>query len=211
MTPLPCRASARRDMACATQPSAVSAQSPSAPRRVSVWARRCSGRERVVGRRAARLPPRAGHARSVVRGGEPVVETLSDKKRDHLRTIRSIANRMRAGSALIRLWSVTVVAALVALATTPAHARFTWLALAMALGFWLLDAHFSRQERLFRKTYERVSSLAESEIDFDAGTAPVDGDEASFSTLFLSRGLSAFYGTVVVLIVLIRLVLTRGP
>ena len=139
------------------------------------------------------------------------METLSDKKRAHLRTIRSIGNRMRAGSALIRLWSVTVVAALVALATTnPAHARYAWLALAMALGFWMLDAHFSRQERLFRRTYEHVLSLPEAEVDFEAGTASVDSDELSFSSIFLSMPLSAFYGTIVSLIALVRLVLARG-
>jgi hypothetical protein len=146
-----------------------------------------------------------------VRSGETIVEALSDKKRTHLRTIRSIGNRMRAGSALIRLWSITVVAALAALATTnPAHVRYAWLALAMAIGFWVLDAHCTRQERLFRRTYERVWSLPEADVDFDAGTSAVDSDEISFSTIFLSMPLSAFYGTVVVLIILVRLVLARG-
>lgn len=137
------------------------------------------------------------------------MEALSDKKRAHLRTIRSIANRMRVGSALVRLWSVTVVAALIALATTPAQARFAWLALAMALGFWMLDAHFSRQGQLFRRTYEHVMSLPESELDFEAGTSAVDSDEVSFSSIFLSRGLAAFYGTIVALIVAVRLLLAR--
>ena len=137
------------------------------------------------------------------------MEVLSDKKRAYLRTIRSIANRMRVGSALIRLWSITVVAALVAVATNPAQARFAWLALAMALGFWMLDAHFSRQGQLFRRTYERVLSQPESELDFDEGTAAVDTDEVSFSSVFLSRALAAFYGTIVALIVLVRLLLAR--
>lgn len=137
------------------------------------------------------------------------MEALSDKKRAHLRTIRSIANRMRAGSALIRLWSITSVAALMALATTPAHARYSWLGLAMALGFWMLDAYFSRQERLFRRTYERIFSLPESQVDFDEGTAAVDTDEISFSSIFLSRALAAFYGTIVALIIAVRLVLAR--
>jgi hypothetical protein len=145
-----------------------------------------------------------------VRGDGAIVEAVSDRKRAHLRTIRSIANRMRVGSALIRLWSITVVAALVAVATNPAQARFAWLALAMALGFWMLDAHFSRQGLLFRRTYERVLSQPESELDLDAGTAAVDTEEVSFSSIFLSRALAAFYGTIVALIVLVRLLLARA-
>jgi hypothetical protein len=132
-----------------------------------------------------------------------------EKKRAHLRTIRSIANRMRVGSALLRLWSVAVVAALIAVATHPSEARYAWLALFMALAFWLLDAHFSRQERLFRKIYDRVLALPESELDLDLSTAPVDTEEASFSSIFLSKALSAFYGTIVALIILVRVLLAR--
>jgi len=167
---------------------------------------RCAAAWRPLGEAATA----GGPCYVLVRGDEAIVEALSDKKRAYLRTIRTIANRMRVGSALIRLWSITVVAALVALATNPAQGRFAWLALAMALGFWMLDAYFSRQERLFRKTYERVMSLPESEVDFDSGTAPVDSEELSFSSIFLSGALSAFYGIIVSLIIVIRLVIARG-
>ena len=142
--------------------------------------------------------------------GEPTLDAPLDKKRAHLRLIRSIANRMRVGSSLLRIWSVAVVAALLAVATTPAQARFAWLALFMALAFWMLDAHFSRQALLFRRTYDRVLSLPESELDFDLSTAPVDSDDVAFSTIFLSKALGAFYGIIVVLIILVQLRIARS-
>jgi len=138
------------------------------------------------------------------------VEAPSNDKRAHLRTIRSIANRMRVGSSITKVWSIATVAALLALATTPSHDRFTWLALFMALAFWMLDAYFSRQAWLFRKIYERVLSLPESELDFDLSTAPVDSDTAAFSTIFFSKALGAYYGTIVALIILVRLVFARS-
>jgi hypothetical protein len=138
------------------------------------------------------------------------LEAPSNDKRAHLRTVRSIANRMQVGSSITKVWSIAVVAALLAVATNPAHARFAWLALFMTLAFWMLDAYFSRQAWLFRKMYERVLSLPESELDFDMSTAPVDDDATAFSTIFLSKALGAYYGTIVALIILVRLLLARS-
>jgi hypothetical protein len=133
-----------------------------------------------------------------------------DKKHAHLQMIRSIVNRMLLASFVLKLWSIATVAALLAVATNPAYTRYAWLALFMALTFWMLDAHFSRQRRLFRKTYERVQALDESQVDFNMDTAPVDSEATAWGSLLFSKALAAFYGTVVALIVFVRLVLARG-
>jgi uncharacterized membrane protein len=117
---------------------------------------------------------------------------------------------MSVGSFLLKVWAIATVAALLAVATDPEHARFAWLALFMALAFWMLDAHFSRQRRLFRKTHERVRSQSESEVDFNMDTAPVDSEAASWGSVLFSRELGAFYGVVVVLIAIVRLFLARS-
>lgn len=130
-----------------------------------------------------------------------------DKKRKHLAMIRRIINRMLVGSFLLKAWAVAIVAALLAVATNAEHARFAWLALFMAIAFWVLDAHFVRQLGLFRKTYERVQSQPESEVDFSMDTAVVDGEATSFGSALFSRSLGAFYGTVLGLIGVARWVL----
>jgi hypothetical protein len=125
--------------------------------------------------------------------------------------IRAIINRMSAGSFLIKGWSVLSVSALLAVATTnQVHARFAWLALFMAIAFWMLDAHFLRQKRLFRRTYDRVQSLQESEVDFNMDTAPVDGEAASYGSALFSRSLGAFHGTIVILVAGVRLLFYGG-
>lgn len=123
-----------------------------------------------------------------------------DKKRTHLSMIRKIINRMVAGSLLLKVWSVAVVSALLGVATDVAHARFAWLALFMAIAFWLLDAHLLRQQRLFRETYHRVQALRESEVDFAMDTALVDSEATAFGSALFSRSLGLFYGVVIGLI-----------
>lgn len=130
-----------------------------------------------------------------------------DKKRTHLAMIRKLINRMLAGSFLLKAWAVAIVSALLAVATNAEHARFAWLALFMAIAFWVLDAHFVRQLGLFRRTYERVKSQPESEIDFSLDTAVVDSDATSFGSALFSRSLGAFYGAVLGLIGVARWVL----
>jgi hypothetical protein len=125
-----------------------------------------------------------------------------EKKRAHLAMIQSIINRMSVGSWLLKGWSVLVASALLAVAANATRARFAWLALFMAIAFWILDAHFLRQERLFRKTYERVRNLDESEVDFSMDTALVDSEAAAWGTVLLSKALGVFHGSVVGLVAL---------
>ena len=117
---------------------------------------------------------------------------------------------MATASWVLRIWSVAVVSALVVVATDAVHARFAWLAVFMAIVFWLLDAHFHRQERLYRKVYRRVRSLEEADIDFSMDTAPVDNERDAWTAVVLSKPLSAFYSAVIACIVVARIIAQYG-
>lgn len=127
---------------------------------------------------------------------------LVDRKRHHLTTLRAIGRRMLVGSALVRLWAVLVVAALLAVAANPVWIRFEWLALFMAIVFWGIDAHLARQRILFERTRERVRQMADADIEYTLDTSAVDGEAAAWSSMFLSPNLAAFYGTIIGLIAL---------
>ena len=71
----------------------------------------------------------------------------------HLEFIQAIIARMAGNSFLLKGWTVTIAAALFALAANDARAVFAMLAFFPALWFWGLDAYYLRQERLFRKLY----------------------------------------------------------
>jgi hypothetical protein len=127
-----------------------------------------------------------------------------DRKREHLATIRAIVRRMALGALLLEGWSFLLVAALLAVADNPEWARFAWLALFMAITFWMLDAHLLRQKLLFQSLQERVAALPEAEIDYTLDTSRVDREAYSWRSVFFMRRLLVFHGGVILSIGVIR-------
>lgn len=74
-----------------------------------------------------------------------------DNKRAHLEMIQGIINRMGANSFLLKGWTITLVAALFALAQKESNSAYMFLAYFPAIIFWVLDGYYLWQERLFSK------------------------------------------------------------
>lgn len=121
--------------------------------------------------------------------------------------IHAVVNRMSVNSFLLKGWSVVLISALFALAAGDSEALFVYIAYFPAIAFWMLDAYFLRQERLFRKLYDRVRHLAETDVDFSMDTSVVDGDVAAWSAVVFSKTLLLFHGTVFGSIVIVMLVI----
>jgi hypothetical protein len=121
--------------------------------------------------------------------------------------IQAVVNRMSVNSFLLKGWSVVLISALFALAAGGSQALFVYLAYFPSIAFWMLDAYFLRQERLFRKLYDRVRHLAESDVDFSMDTSVVDAEVAVWSAVFFSKTLLLFHGTVFGSIVIVMLVI----
>lgn len=85
----------------------------------------------------------------------------------HLEMIQAIVTRMAGNSFLVKGWTVTIVAALVAIAAKEAEARFALVALLPAMSFWGLDAYYLRYERLFRRLYDAVRTAPEEALAHD--------------------------------------------
>lgn len=119
----------------------------------------------------------------------------ADKERiEHLKMIQAVISRMAQNSFLIKGWAVTLVAALFALAAADSNPAMVVIALIPATGFWLLDAYFLRQERLFRGLYDQIRSASGS-VDFSMNTddsTPKTGiiEVACSPTLLLFYGLA---------------------
>ena len=74
----------------------------------------------------------------------------------HLEMIQSVISRMSNHSFLLKGWSVTLSAAILALAAKDASPHLVWVALMPIAAFWGLDAFYLRQERLYRALYDHV-------------------------------------------------------
>ena len=73
---------------------------------------------------------------------------------------------MAANSFIIKGWSVTLVAAILAIAVTTNGQAAIPLAFGPAFAFWLLDAYFLDQERAYRGLYGDVIKRNEADIDY---------------------------------------------
>jgi hypothetical protein len=83
---------------------------------------------------------------------------------EHLKLIQGVIARLAGNSFLLKGWTVTLSAALLALAAKDADRSFALVALYPAAAFWGLDAYFLRQERLFRALYDDVRRSESADV-----------------------------------------------
>ena len=117
-----------------------------------------------------------------------------EKKMKHLEMIQGIVNRLAHNSFLLKGWSVTIVAGLLALSVaTGEKIAIISIALIPIVVFWILDGYFLWMERLFREVYKHVSQKEESEINFDMNFKDfIKGRNRWIPTIF-SKTLVIFY------------------
>jgi hypothetical protein len=99
--------------------------------------------------------------------GNNNTEGYSDAEQKHLELIQGVIARLAQNSFLLKGWSVTLVAALLALASRNPSCYLVVVAVFPALVFWGLDAFYLGQERHFRDMYRdaRAKEIEVLEID----------------------------------------------
>lgn len=117
-------------------------------------------------------------------------------KLKHLDFIQGVINRMASNSFSLKNWTVVLVSALFALAAKFSDTNFISIAYLPASAFWLLDGYFLRQERLYRKLYDRVRKQEEAEIDFSMNTSDFTDDVDSWLRVCFSNTLLIFHGLI---------------
>jgi monomeric isocitrate dehydrogenase len=126
-----------------------------------------------------------------------------DKKLKHLDFIQLTITRMAANSFLLKAWAVTLVAALFALAAKDANKQYVLIACLPVLAFWILDAYYLHQEKLYRALYDEVRTKREKDIDFSLNASLYKSSTSSWLRVIFSRTLCIFYGVIFVLLVVI--------
>lgn len=93
--------------------------------------------------------------------------TNGENKRKHLEFIQAITSRMAGNLFFLRGWTITLIAALLALFIKGSGSIYIiYFLIVLTLVFWFLDGYFLSQERSFRDLYNHVRKLDEEEIDF---------------------------------------------
>lgn len=134
--------------------------------------------------------------------------TAFSNKHKHLEFVQAAVNRMSGNLFLLKGWSITLIAALFALAAKDANRFYVLIAYFPLFIFWSLDGYFLSQERKFRALYDHVRKLKESEIDFSMDTRPFGADPGNdWLTSMSSKTLVIYYaGLAAIMLVLMYLV-----
>ncbi len=122
----------------------------------------------------------------------------------HLEMLQQVIARMANNSFLVKGWSITLISALLAFATKDKMAAMAWIAFLPLIAFWLLDAFFLHQERLFRALYIKNSQPplnTPSDLSFDTST--VQAHTLSWFKTIFSKSLLIFHGLLALMIVAI--------
>src|SRR4051812_14887253 len=79
----------------------------------------------------------------------------------HLEMIQAVVARLGSNAFLIKGWAITVTGAFVGFAVDRNQWQLAAASVVPTLLFWMLDASFLRNERLFRDLFARVTRGAE--------------------------------------------------
>ncbi len=84
--------------------------------------------------------------------------------------IQNIISRMAGNLFFLRGWTITLLAALLAIFSQNINTDYVVYLLILIFVFWVLDGYFLSQEKLFRDLYNHVRTLDEDQIDFSMDT-----------------------------------------
>lgn len=131
-----------------------------------------------------------------------------DQKNLHLQFLQTTIGRMAQNSFSLKAWAVTLVSGMFVLAAHQSNLLVVLLGYFPLCAFWVLDAYYLRQERLFRKLYDKVRQ-SETDLLFSMDTSVVADQVASWLCTMFSVTLGVFYGIIGLAVLVVMLGLRR--
>ncbi len=122
---------------------------------------------------------------------------LGEQEFRHAELLQSVISRLSNNSFLVKGWCITLNSVLIAVASRSPGWTSIPVACAVAVGFWLLDGYYLRQERLFRALYEKVVTSRDDPPPAFTMDAERYGRPVSWPGVLLSRPLLFCYGVLV--------------
>ena len=132
-----------------------------------------------------------------------------EKKLKHLDLIQGVITRMAGNSFYLKGWCVTVVAAILGLASKDSNKKLLAVVYYPIIMFWIIDGYFLFQEKLYRRLFDDVRKTDEENIDFSMDTRPYKGKETNWLGAMFSHTLFIFYG-IMFLATLIAMLILSG-
>lgn len=124
---------------------------------------------------------------------------------EHLKLIQGVINRMAQVSFILKGWTVTLFIAMLGFAINTLSFWVGLLTLFPCIIFWILDAYYLRQERLYRCLYEKVRCdiKMENVPPLSMDTTPYSGEVDSWWCTLWRPTLCWFYGSILLITVVV--------
>lgn len=119
--------------------------------------------------------------------------------------IQNIIDRMARSSFFLKGWSIIFVAAVFGFVLKESNPTHVWLAVIPKLSFWALDGYYLKQEKLFRKLYDKVRVLDDERVDFSMDTSQVKDDVKNWFFICFSRTIWPFFLPILAVIMVVLL------
>lgn len=126
---------------------------------------------------------------------------MEESIKKHLEFIQNIIARMNTNSFLIKGWSITLVAALFALAAKDANLRYVLISYLVIPTFWILDGFFISAERQYRDLYDTIR--IGKTTDFAMDVSKFNKGNRTWVCGIFSKTLIPFYGILVLVTILV--------
>lgn len=135
----------------------------------------------------------------------------AERKKDFLKEIdlvQAVVTRMANTSFLIKGWSVTMMTFIFATKSEPKALPLVFVPILL---FWVLDAYFLQQERLYRKLYQWIveNRMLSDKYLFSLSTARVQDQKKSLLRVMFSTTIMVFYGGALLLVVTYLVYITK--
>ena len=135
---------------------------------------------------------------------QPQCHQIDPGRLKHLEMLQNVIARMASNSFLIKGWSVTLLSAILVLTAGGTISIVGPISLIPVITFWFLDGFFLRQERLFRKLYDRCRIESQDKpTDFSMDTSIVTDKVGTWFSVIISKTLLIFYGSLLLLIAMV--------
>jgi hypothetical protein len=132
---------------------------------------------------------------------------MTGDQQKHLEFIQNIVMRFAQCSFLIKGWSVTLVAALFALAAKDADCRYAFIPYIPVIAFWVLDGYFLFQERLYRGLY--VDAAAGKVNVFDLDASKYEGGNLTWLSSIFATTLLWFHGMLFLTVLVVTFIVVK--
>jgi hypothetical protein len=137
---------------------------------------------------------------------------MADKSKiEHLKFVQKAISRMASNEFMLKGWTVTLVAALLALGAKDSDHALVIIAWIPVLVFTGLSAYYLQLERMFRRLHTKVATKPDTDpVDFSMDISEFR-DQESLRKALISKSIVYFYAPIALLLGLLTLYFALLP